>query len=289
MVTAASTNATLADLVQWVEGGVPVLRATATALTRMAAEQEGVSANAVSTTILRDPLMTLRVLRFLQSHRTRSQTADITTIAHALMMLGLTRFFREFAELSVLPEPPSASATPVLRAYELMSQARLAAWIARDWAVQRHDIDPDEVMVAALVYDIDILLMTLYRGATELETDAHEHAQQRERLLQQLGVPGAIRELTERAQSHDPRLLNVRLACRLAMHCSKGWQQAAIDEDLADAHRLLRISVAELWERVRRALLQAAREWRTYGVRPAAAYLPMVFEPAGASAAHEAR
>ena len=125
-------NAQLAELIQAVERGVPVLRATAVELDRMEREQERISANALSAAILRDPLMSLRVLRFLQSHRTRSQTADITTIAHALMMLGMARFFREFAALPILEDEPGLSADAAAVARAALSRSRLAALLAAD-------------------------------------------------------------------------------------------------------------------------------------------------------------
>jgi len=275
-------DAALAEFIQWIEDGVPVLPATATELARMEREQDHVSANQLAATILRDPLMTLRVLRFLQNHRTRSQTADITTIAHALMMLGQARFFREFDHLGVLDESIGRDAAASVRARELLSQSRLAALFARDWALHRHDIDPEEVMVAALMHGIPDILITL-RSAILGSAPSAWH-ELRGVLLAQLNLPRLIHQLTDEAPSHDSRLLNVRLACRLARHCSEGWDQARIADDLDSVHRVLHISVAELWERVRRILLQAAREWRTYDVRPAAAYLPMAWDASDGTA-----
>src|SRR5262245_5889017 len=86
------------------ESGVPVLRATVEELARLERAQERISSGELATAILRDPLMTLRVLNYLYRHRTRSQTHDITTIAHAIMMLGLGRFFREFDALPAIED-----------------------------------------------------------------------------------------------------------------------------------------------------------------------------------------
>jgi hypothetical protein len=256
-----------------VEAGVPVLRATAAELARMARDPDRTSAQALALAILRDPLMTLRLLRFSHDHRSRSQTVEITTVTHALMMLGQARLFRELGTLPIVEEQASRGGDAARRAREAMSRARLASLFARDWAVQRHDMDPEEVMVAALLRDVAEPLAEL---AGEPESAVHGADAFRTAFLEHLQLPAVVRALNEPDAGHDPRTLNVRLACALARHCSDGWDTAAVAQALAQVQRLLRMSAPELWERVRRVALQAAREWRVYDVRPAAAYLPMM-------------
>lgn len=272
----ASGPEQLAELLQSVEAGVPVLRATALELERLERDQDRISGNALSAAILRDPFMTLRVLRFLQSHRTRSQTADITTIAHALMMLGQARFFREFRKLPLLDVELKPHPETLVRVRAGMSRARLAALLARDWALHRHDMDPEEVMVATLVHDITELLAILRWPAADHSLPPPEAVDLRLQLFEHLGLPGLIRDLAQDGDDHNARVLNVRYACDLARHCAQGWFDPAIAADLDHAQRLLHISAPEMWERVRKVVLSAAREWQHYGVRPAASYLPLL-------------
>ena len=42
--------------------------------------------------IVSTTLMTFKMLRYIQLRRHPSQRVDVTTIAHALMMLGMNRF-----------------------------------------------------------------------------------------------------------------------------------------------------------------------------------------------------
>jgi hypothetical protein len=254
------------------DDGLPVLRVTAQEIARIGSEQEHLSGNALAAAILRDPLMTLRVLRFLYSHRTRSQTVDITTMAHAIIMLGHARFFREFQDLPVIEAHLHGDAAATVRA--LISRSRLAALFARDWALQRHDIDPEEVMVASLLHDMPELLLELTaRPESPAGAVTPEH---RAQLFARLQIPGLVAELNGEEPAHSIRVLNVRLACELARHCHAGWQAEAIAADLAEVQRFLRTSAPQAWERVRKVVLLAAREWHYYGSPPAAASMPFI-------------
>jgi hypothetical protein len=271
-------------LLQQAAAGVPVLWVTADEIARMRAEQERISVSALAAAILRDPLMTLRVLRFLYSHRTRSQTVDITTMAHAIMMLGQARFFREFEQLPLLEDRLDGAALDRVRLH--LSRSRLAALFARDFAVQRHDIDPEEVMVAALLHDIAHVLFALAAPAVDVEPSALD--EQRSGLLARLEVPGLVAELNEDAAAPNPRVANVQLACRLARHCHAGWPEGPIQDDLDELQRFLRSSEPQAWERVRRIALVAAREWRYYQTPPGAALPPFIADESS-SAGDDAR
>jgi hypothetical protein len=279
MDAATEADRMLPELIEWVAAGVPVMRATALELARLETEQERISGNALAAAILRDPLLTLRVIRFLYSHRTRSQTVDITTIAHAIMMLGQARFFREFSALPLIEERLQDAPEMLAPIRQVASQARLAALFARDWAHHRHDMDPEEIMVAALLHHVDELMILLrYRAPGPLLTAAEASAW-RARLFEGLGLPGLLRELNEEDRVHNPRVVNVRLACQLARRCAHGWHDPLLAEDLELVQRFLHVSAPEAWGRVRRVTLQAAREWHFYATLPAAAYLPLIPEP----------
>lgn len=275
MGAVADTQCALDRLLALGESGFPVLRATIDALAGMERVQEQLASHELATAILRDPLMTLRVLHYLYRHRTRSQTHDITTIAHAIMMLGLQRFFREFQALPAIEDVLVDRPETLTAVHAAASRMRMASLLARDWAAQRHDIDPDEVMVAALVHDVmEMLVACAWRGDPFALT-AETSDRLRAALFARLGLPGLLAELTCEGEILQPRVLNVSLACALARCCANGWNEPCLDETLARVRRLLHISEVELWTRVRKVALQAAREWRFYAIRPAAAYLPM--------------
>lgn len=255
-----------------------MLRATAAALKAMRASIDRVSANEITAAVLRDPSMTLRVILYLKAHRARSQTADITTIGHALMMLGLNRFFDEFANLPVLEDALARSPERLAAAQAVISRGRHAALYARDWALVRHDLDPEEVMVAALLHDLPELVLHCSVGGDNVDAEAWRQSglQQMTVLLRaRWPLPALLAELIDERRAGQPRVAIVALACRYAKHTERGDPDALGEADLDQARRVLHISAAELWLRVRRTALAAAREWNCYGVRPAAYYWPM--------------
>jgi hypothetical protein len=104
----------LADLDSWVgyfsRAELPVLRHTKLEIEKMRANAENTDGRILSALILQDPLMTLRVLAFLEQHRGKNQNADITTIGRALMMIGVNPFFSAFGPAKGSPEGPARPA-----------------------------------------------------------------------------------------------------------------------------------------------------------------------------------
>ena len=78
---------------------IPVLQRTVEELARLRENEERVVARDIARVLLHDPMFTLRVLRYLEAHRRAAQITDITTVEHALMMLGITPFFAQFGNL----------------------------------------------------------------------------------------------------------------------------------------------------------------------------------------------
>ena len=94
------------DLDAWVgffsQADIPVLRHTDQRLEELRANATKSNARLISSEILGDPMMTLRVLAYIESKRNKSRNTDITTIERALMMIGMEPFFRDFRELPLI-------------------------------------------------------------------------------------------------------------------------------------------------------------------------------------------
>lgn len=239
----------------------PVLRHTVQELEQLRANAEKVNGRVLSSVILQDPMMTLRVLAYIESHRRNSQNADITTIERALMMIGMNPFFREFEYLPLVEDSLKAHPQALLGLLKVIGRARRASHWAREWAVIRHDLDVDEITVATLLHDIAEILMWCFAPNLALQV---KDRQAKERTLRSSTVqqevyniqlhqlqlalarawhlPQLLATLMDRTKADHPRVRNVTLAVDLARHAANGWDDPALPDDFAAIKNLLHIS-----------------------------------------------
>jgi HD-like signal output (HDOD) protein len=266
---------------------LPVLACTIAELARVADAIDSVSMPHVAEIVMHDPLMTFKVLRYIQQRRRRSQVVDVTTIAHSLMMVGINPFLEHFAAQEPLEARLAANPPALHGARCVISRARHAAVYARDWAVLRHDIEIDEVVTAALLHDFAELLLWCFAPAVAVEIQEKQRilrmrseAVQREilgfpmiELALALGhawqLPNLLCDLMDERNALTPRALNVSLAVALARHSAHGWDDAALPDDFAAVGRLIGLSADGARERVLKLAEKAAvrhEDW--YGFAP---------------------
>lgn len=239
----------------------PVLRHTVQELDELRADAERVNGRVLASVILQDPMMTLRVLEYLERHRRKSQNADITTIERALMMIGVDPFFREFQNLPLVEDALKPYPQALLGLLKVVSRGRKASHWAREWAVIRHDLDVDEITVATLLHDTAEILMWCFAPSLALKVRERQAADrtlrsataQREAynidlhslqlaLVKAWHLPTLLATLMDSGHAEHPRVRNVKLAVDLARHSANGWNDAAIPDDLAAVLDLLHIS-----------------------------------------------
>ena len=275
---------------------LPVLARTVEELARIEADADRVSTQHLSDIVMHDPLMTFKMLRYIQLRRHRSQRVDVTTIAHALMMLGMNPFFEHFKAQSTLQSSVAHSAAALNGAMTVISRARHAALYARDWAVLRHDIEVDEVTTAALLHDFAELLLWCCAPDLAMQIQAltrvgglRSEAAQREvlgfplialqlELAHEWQLPDLLCDLMDERHAATPRALNVSLAVAVARHSANGWDNPALPDDFASIGRLLGVGPVGARDKVIKVAVRAAADWAWYGVPPAAALLPMATE-----------
>jgi hypothetical protein len=248
---------------------LPVLRHTFNELDQLRENAEQVNGRVLSSIILQDPLMTLRVLGYIQEHRRKSQTSDITTIERALMMIGVGPFFRDFDHLPLVEENLKPHPKALLGLLKVIARARRATHWAREWALIRHDLDVDEITVATLLHDVAEILMWCFAPKLALEV---REMQNRDRSLRssvaqqqvynvdlqalQLALthawhlPQLLATLMDRNNASHPRVQNVTLAVDLARHAANGWDDAALPDDYVAIEELLHISHESLMHKL---------------------------------------
>ena len=263
----------LQDLQAWVDyftaADIPVLRHTMQELDRCRASADRVSARLLAGIILHDPLMTLRVMVYLAKHRRQRQTTDITTIDRAIMMIGVEPFFRDFQHLPLVEEQLKTHPQAMLGLIKVANRSWRAAQWARDWAIVRHDLDVDEITVAALLHDLDEMLMWSFAPSLAIQVRDMQNKDRELRsaaaqtavygvalsdlqleLAKAWQLPDLLIMLMDPHHADHPRVRNVLLAVDVARHSAKGWDNPALPDDFSATCSLLRISHEQLIRRL---------------------------------------
>jgi HD-like signal output (HDOD) protein len=247
-----------------------VLRHTVQELDKLRDQADSVNARKLSAVILSDPLMTLRVMAYIESTRRRSQTTDITTIERALMMIGVIPFFRDFSNIPLVEDQLKEHPRALLGLLKVIRRARQAAHYARDWGLMRKDLDVDEITVAALLHDTAELLMWCFAPTLALQVRELQTADRTLRsfaaqnqiygitlhdlqvdLARAWHLPGLLIEMmNHRDTDETARERNVRLAVDLARHSANGWNDAALPDDYTAICKLLHINPETLYKKL---------------------------------------
>ena len=263
----------LPSLAAWVaffsEACLPVLRHTEQELTELRDSATKSNARLISSAILHDPLMTIRVLAYIAVHRKQSQHTDITTIERALMMIGMGPFFRDFANLPLIENQLKTYPRALLGLLKTINRSRKAMHWARDWAVLRHDLDVDEIAVATLLYDFPEILMWCFAPSLGLQVQEKQKTdrnlrsiavqtevygiplyQIKQALAETWHLPQLLITLMDPEHAEHPRVRNVKLAVDLARHCANGWDDAAIPDDLKGIGELIHLNQDAVLQRL---------------------------------------
>ena len=282
-------------VVRLTQSDLPVLRKTAQEIERLRKIEDRITAKDISIVILHDPMMTIKVLRFIESRR-KAGSAEITTISHALMMMGTGSFFEHFSSGFTIIEDLLADKPDALYGMlSVVSRSRHAAIYAQDWSLMRHDLESDEVTIAALLHDMAEMLLWCYlpdelieirrrmmrdsalRSADTQMAVLGFNLKKLQMLLAAVWkLPALLRSLMDSNQAKQPRVINVTLAASLARHSAHGWYNAALPDDFAGIKEFLGMGAENMMEYINRNVLVAAKEWHWYNFRPAAAWLPML-------------
>ena len=282
---------------RWIEvmsaAQLPVLGQTLRQITKLRADEENVRPRDLSQVVLHDPLMALRVLRFLKERPSARAATEITTIEHAIMMLGVSPFFRTFTRLRSLDTELASNKVALQGLIAVVGRVRHAALHAREWAHLRHDIESDEVVIATLLHDMAEMLLWYFAPsrAEDIEARLASDPSQRSVDVQRVvlgfglnelqlalaahwGLPPLITSLMDDYRAERPRARNVLLAVNLTRHTNNGWEDAALPDDIEAIRRLIGRPMIEVKQRLFHTALEASRDHEWYGDRAPAMWLP---------------
>jgi len=251
--------ASLADWLAFLgRADIPVLKRTARELERLREDEIQLNARAVADVVTDDPLMTVKLLRYMQTHKRRNQTHELVDVKQALLMMGLDTFFREVPAMPIAEEMLKEHRAALVYLLRTVRRAQRSAYYAFDWALRLHDMHAEEVQVSALLTHVSEMLMWCFSPERMLEIQklqATDHAMRsadaqtlvlgfaglelQRQLTLTWRLPELLRNLMDPALAQSTRVRNVMLAVNLARHSAHGWHDAALPDDFDEIAALL--------------------------------------------------
>ena len=289
-------NAPLPDLKSWVthfsQQEVPVLSYTLDRMRDMQARIDDIGVRDVAHLIRHDPLLSLRLIRHLETHRHVAQVTDVTTLDRILLMIGLGGFFRTFGHALTLESKLAGLPEALEGCRRVCSRAYLAAKFAELIGSRRHDLDPEEVATATLLHNTAEIL--LWTEAPELSIQISSlllknpgmrsrYAQKKilgitlhdlhMELLNTWHLPKLMQHLQDERFAEEPRVKTVSVATALARHLNNGWNDPGLPDDYQGVADLIGIEPEAAYKLIQRLAINVAREWEWFDIQPAAALL----------------
>jgi HD-like signal output (HDOD) protein len=255
----------LPELSAWVAyflgSEIPVLQETADALEALRANEEHTDANGIGELIAVDPLMTLKVLAYSSGHRSQRVITPPETVTSALVMLGITPFFRAFPAQPSVEERLATSPRALAGLQAVLRRAHRSADFALAFAVHRTDPNAAAVHAAALLHEFAELLLwchaprlalriaqaqgadvSLRSSIAQRNVLGVDLADLQHALVDEWQLPALLYENGRLQQPRHAGARTVALAARLARHTHHGWDNAALADDIADVAELLNLS-----------------------------------------------
>lgn len=251
-------------LEQWVsflsQAEIPVLKQTARDLLAIREDQKRLSARGVAQVIAVDPMMTVKLLRYLQNHKHRRQEHEVIQVEQALIMLGVEAFFHKLPAQPLVQDVMQGHMDALIQLLHVIHRSHRASEYAFDWAVRLSDLHFEEVRIAALLHDLAEMLMWCFAPQEMLKIRAMQQQdkslrtrtaqeevfgfslfEMQKQLVKQWELPQLLLTLMDDECSNQTRVRNVILAVNLARHSANGWDDAALPDDFKDIAELLRM------------------------------------------------
>ena len=267
-------TAPLRDLAAWTAhfgaAEIPVMAETAESLEALRLNEDNVDANSIGEMISGDPLMTLKVMSYAAAHRSSRVVTDTETVTAALVLMGISPFFRAFGPQPVVEERLADTPDALQGLMDTMRRAHRGANFALGFAVHRMDHDAAVIHAAALLHDFAELLLwchapvlalrirdaqradsTLRSSAAQLAVLNIELADLQQSLMKTWRLPELLIRISDDRHAEEPSVRTVMLALRLARHTANGWDNAAIPDDVNDIANLLNLSTDATLQLVR--------------------------------------
>lgn len=295
-------EAPLHDLNSWVQyfstQELPILASSQAKIRELNGKLDDIGLRDITNLVTHDPLLSLRLVRYLESHRHTSQITDVTTLDRILLMIGLSGFFRSFGASHSLENKLASYPEALQGCKRVCYRAYLAARIASGIATRRRDLDPAEISTAVLLHNTAEILLWVeapvlaMRISELMRSNPGMRSRDAQRtvlgislhelhlaLLQKWHLPQLMRHLLDERFKDEPRVRTVLVATSVARHINNGWQDPGLPDDLKEASTLIGLDPDGTHSLIQKIAIDVAREWQWYGITPAATWLALATKP----------
>ncbi len=205
--------------------------------------------------------MTLKVLAHASQQRGLRTCARAETVTSALVMMGISPFFRAFGLQKSVEDHLALESAALEGLYRVIRRAHRGADFALGFAIHRTDPHAAAIHAAALLHEFAEMLLWLHAPALALRIQRHQTTDsslrstvaQREVLNVELAdlqaglvdawsLPLLLTQMPEHSRTINNGSTTVALGARLARHTADGWENAAVPDDIADLAELLNLS-----------------------------------------------
>jgi len=255
------------DVAGWVASlqplEIPVLADTLATIESLAANEDAVDAHLLSEQLGGDPLLVLKLLRHVARHRSQRATSDPETMTEAIVLLGITPFFRAFGDQASIEDRLREWPAALDGLRSVLRRAHRAARFALGFAVHRLDHDAAVIHEAALLHDFAEMLLWVHAPSLALAIAARQRAEPglrssevqrqllhvtlselQQALMKDWRLPELLVRISNDQTSLSQQVRNVQLAIRVARHSAQGWDNPALPDDVAEIAELLNMAPA---------------------------------------------
>lgn len=244
----------------WRHAEIPILAETAAHLEEMRTREDAVDARLIANCVAADPLMSLKLLVHVSTHRSSRRITDAETATAALVLMGIAPFFRHFGPQPTVEDRLSGLPEALAGLHRVLRRARRGAGFALGFAVHRMDHDAEVIHEAALLHDFAEMLLWCHAPAQALSIAAMQAADPslrsaaaqrtvlnvelsdvQQALMKAWRLPELLVRISDDHHADSPQVRNVVLAIRLARHTALGWDNPALPDDLRDIAALLNL------------------------------------------------
>ncbi|WP_024302814.1 HDOD domain-containing protein [Pseudogulbenkiania sp. MAI-1] len=241
---------------------------------------ELINISELSNLCLSDPLLLFDLLRAIGTMSALHENDAAPTVEQAVMLMGLERVTRRFAQVTALrPQAGKLDDEVVEVVADWLGRSRVAAYLVKDWLSLHGEHKVEDCFVAALLYNLPACFFLLYRNQLPDQPLLQavsgyfglDYPKLLERFIQAAGLPRGLLTLLGSGGTTTPRKQLLKLAVATANGIGSGWWRSPWTTGIEVAARQMRISYEEAYRCVLGAAESVAKKPRapayTYPIR----------------------